>query len=255
MKRALAAIALTTTALFIIGAATACGRDDATTNSTPVIDPGDGGRYTPVIDPGEFSVNIDNSYLPLRPGARWQYRETDAQGETEDITVEVLDGHREVMGVQTVVVHDVVTADGEVIEDTYDWYAQDSRGNVWYFGEDTTAFHDGVASTDGSWEAGVDGAMPGIAMLAHPVVTENGYRQEFFAGRAEDMGQVIGVGATVTVGDDTYHDVVVTRDWTPLEPDVIEEKYYAPGVGFVKEVKTAGGAATVTLVHHEPGVR
>jgi hypothetical protein len=145
------------------------------------------------------------------------------------------------MGVEAVVVHDQVTdADGEVIEDTYDWFAQDAEGNVWYFGEDTTAYEDGVADTSGAWEAGVDGALPGIVRPADPAVSDTGYRQEYFPGEAEDMGQVIAVGGSATVPAGEFDDVVVTRDWTPLEPDVVEEKSYAPGVGFVREVKTAG---------------
>ena len=158
------ALAAALTAALIVAA---CGTDDTTPKA--VIDPGDDGNYTVDIEPADFTSTIDNPYLPMPPGSRWRYEETGEDGETEIITVKVLDELRTVMGVETIVVHDVVTTeDGDVVEDTYDWYAQDTDGNVWYFGEDTTAYEDGAASTAGSWQAGVDGALPGIVMLAAP---------------------------------------------------------------------------------------
>jgi hypothetical protein len=168
----------------------------------------------------------------------------------------VLDQRRTVMGVEAIVVHDVVeTEDGEPIEDTYDWFAQDDDGNVWYFGEDTTAYHDGVATKAGSWEAGVNGALPGIVMPATPQVTGIGYRQEYLAGEAEDMGQVIAVSGDVTSPAGTFDDVIVTRDWTPLEPETVEQKTYARGVGLVHETKTVGPdtGEFVELVEFTPG--
>jgi hypothetical protein len=214
----------------------------------PVIDPGDGGRYSVEIDPARFTSVVDNPYLPLLPGTRREYRSEASDGEVEIIVVEVLDEHRTVMGVDTIVVHDLVTTeDGEVIEDTVDWYAQDADGNVWYFGEDTTAYENGVASKVGSWEGGVGGALPGIAMPASPAVTATGYRQEFLAGTAEDMGQVIAVGEPLTVAAGSYTDTIRTRDWTPLEPDIVEEKVYAAGVGFIYETKTSGSGPGETV--------
>jgi hypothetical protein len=224
--------------------AAGCGDSDSSGTSEgdgAAIDPGDGGDYEVTIDPADFTTEIDNPYLPLRPGTVWVYESTSPDGERETIRVEVVDERRTVMGVEAVVVHDEVTnEDGELVEDTYDWFAQDAEGNVWYFGEDTTAYEDGVADTSGAWEAGVEGALPGIVMLADPVVSNTGYRQEYFPGEAEDMGQVIAVGGSVAVPAGEFDDVVVTRDWTPLEPDVVEQKTYARGVGFVHEVKTAG---------------
>jgi hypothetical protein len=212
----------------------------------PVIDPGDGGTYVPEIDPADFSDVVDNPFMPLLPGGRWVYEERTTDGEVEEIVVEVLDERRVVMGVSTIVVHDVASLDGAVIEDTYDWFAQDSAGNVWYFGEDTTSYDAaGVASTKGAWEAGVGGALPGIAMLAEPEVTGTGYRQEFLAGQAEDMGEVIAVSGSVSTPFGDFDDVIVTRDWTPLEPDIVEEKTYARGVGFVAETKSDGDTAAL----------
>jgi hypothetical protein len=217
----------------------------------PVIDAGDGSDYAPEIDPADFSDIVDNPFMPLLPGARWVYEERTADGEVEEIVVEVLDERRTVMGVSTIVVHDVASLDGEVIEDTYDWFAQDSAGNVWYFGEDTTSYDDaGTASTKGAWESGVGGALPGIAMPAEPEVTGVGYRQEYLAGEAEDMGEVIAVSGSVSTPFGDFDDVIVTRDWTPIEPDAIEEKTYARGVGFVAETKNDG--ETVMLVEFTP---
>ena len=139
------------------------------------------------------------------------------------------------------VVRDTVTVDGDVVEDTYDWFAQDVDGNVWYLGEDTAEYDDGeVVSTDGSWEAGVDGALPGIVMLASPR-SGDAYRQEYYLGEAEDLAEVLRGRRHREVPFGEFTDVVVIEDWNPFEPETVEEKHYAPGVGVVLEVTTAGG--------------
>lgn len=244
--------------------AVACG-DDSDPTSTPnganetteasaepVVDPGDGGNYQPNIDPVDFVETIDNPYMPLTPGSEWVYEGVGDEGEMERIEVTVTEERRDVMGVSTLVVRDTEYADGELVEDTYDWFAQDREGNVWYFGEDTAEYEDGeVVTTEGSWEAGVDEALPGIVMLADPRVGD-AYRQELYAGEAEDMGEVLEVGATRSIGLGEYRDVVVTEDWTPLEPEVIENKYYAPDVGMIAEEKTAGGSGSAELIEYTP---
>jgi hypothetical protein len=140
-----------------------------------------------------------------------------------------------------VVVRDTVTVNGQVIEDTYDWYAQDSEGNVWYFGEDSKTYENGVVtSTEGSWEAGVDGALPGIVMKASPQIGET-YRQEYYPGVAEDMADVASITESVKVPYGDFEYVLKTRDYSPLNPDVIEYKYYASGVGFILETNADGG--------------
>lgn len=213
----------------------------------PVIDPGDHGDYRPDIDPADFVDTIDNAYLPFAPGARWTYR-GESEGVTELTEVVVTDQRREVMGISATVVRDTVSAGGEVIEDTYDWYAQDRDGNVWYLGEDTAEYENGqVVSTEGSWEAGVDGALPGIVMLSHPEVGR-AYRQEFYEGQAEDLAEVVDVGTTRSIGLGDYRDVVVIEEWNPLEPTVVENKYFAPGVGPIAEEKVRGGDEVVELV-------
>ena len=209
-----------------------------------------GEHYEPAIDPAAFVDVIDNPYLPFITGSRWVYEGTgDAEGEVT--TVEVLDETRTIMGIVCTVVSDEVTRDGEPIEITKDWFAQDRDGNVWYFGEETAEYENGeVVSTAGAWEAGVDGAKPGIVMPAvpQPGVT---YRQEFYAGEAEDMAKVVGTGQSVEVPYGSFEDVLVTEDWTPLEPDVAEHKFYAPGVGMVREEVVRGGDGTFELVAFE----
>lgn len=219
----------------------------------PVIDPGDDGVYRVAIDPERFVPTIDNPYLPLMVGSRWVY-EGESDGETERVEVVVTDRTKVVMGVTTVVVRDTVSVGGVVVEDTFDWFAQDLDGNVWYFGEDVSDYENGVlVGHDGSWEAGVDGAVPGIVMPATPVVGA-AYRQEFLEGEAEDMFELIAVGGSRTVGAGSFSDVITTRDWTPLEPEVIEEKFYAAGVGLIAEDKVAGGEGYLELVEFSSGI-
>jgi hypothetical protein len=230
--------------------ATACDGSDG--DAEAVIDPGDGGDYSVTPDPADFVAIIDNPLLPLIPGSRWVY-EAQADDEIERIEVVVTDQTREIMGINTTVVRDTVSVGGELIEDTYDWYAQDSEGNVWYMGEDSTEFEDGEpVSTGGSWEAGVDGALPGIIMYADPQIGD-AYRQEFYAGEAEDLAEVVRTGESATVPFGAFDDLIVMREWTPLEPDVVEEKYYSPGIGVILEVQVEGGEERAELISFEPG--
>jgi hypothetical protein len=162
--------------------------------------------------------------------------------------VTVTDRTREVMGVTTTVVRDQVFVAGELAEDTFDWFAQDRHGNVWYFGEETAEYEDGkVVSREGSWEAGVDGAQPGIVMPGDPRMGET-YRQEYYAGEAEDMGKVVRLGESVVVRYGSFDEVLLTEDWTPLEPKLLENKYYARGVGVVLERLIEGGDEILRLV-------
>lgn len=209
--------------------------------------------YDPMIDPEEFvdfeaiidgAEDLDpNPYFPLIPGYEWEYLAKDSEDNVlERIRVQVLDEFVEILGVNCIVVRDRVWEidDGEeiLIEDTDDWYAQDIFGNVWYFGEISKNYEDGeLDNLDGSWKAGKDSAKAGILMFANPE-EDTLYRQEFFLGDAEDMARVVSVGdASVTVPfGGTYDvDVLQTEEFTPIEPDVLEFKYYAPGVGMVLE--------------------
>jgi len=223
-------------------ASAACGQGDGA--PAPATGPA---AYEPSIDPTEFTSVIDNPYLPLLPGSRWVY-EGESEGEQERIVVTVTDRTREVMGVTCVVVRDAVTIGGELAELTFDWYAQDAEGSVWYFGEETAEYENGrVKTTEGSWEAGVDGAQPGILMFGTPEIGVP-YRQEYYAGHAEDMGQVTQLGAAVTVPYGAFEEVLVTEDWTPLDTKFLEHKYYAPGVGVVLERSLKGPKELVQLV-------
>ena len=223
-----------------------------TTEPSAVIDPGDGGDYAPNIDPASFVEVIDNPYLPYAVGSRWVY-EGESDGEPERIEIEVLDDTRQVMGITATVVRDTVYVDGEMVEDTFDWFAQDAEGNVWYLGEDTREFEDGVAvNAEGAWEAGIDGALPGIVMPAEPAVGD-AFRQEYYAGEAEDMGEVLEVGVARSIAFGDFDDVVVMKQWTPLEPEVVEEKWFAQDVGMIFEAKTAGGDGSAELVEFTPG--
>ena len=220
--------------------------------AVPVIDPGDDGDYAVEVDPTDFVEVIDHPYLPLVPGNRWVYEGVE-DGETERVEVEVTNERHDVMGISAVVVRDTVYEDGELVEDTYDWFAQDLDGNVWYLGEDSREFEDGeMVSTEGSWEAGVDGALPGIVMLADPGIGD-AYRQEYYEDEAEDMAQVHDAAVSVTVPAGTFDDALIVREWNPLEPDVIEDKYHAPGVGVVLEVKVEGGDGRVELIEFTSG--
>jgi len=207
---------------------------------------------TPDPDPQDFVERIDNPYLPLVPGSVWRYRSSSPEGDETDV-VTVTDRTKVVDGVTTTVVHDVAKDEsGAIIEDTYDWYAQDSAGNVWYFGEATTAYDGKKPSTEGSWEAGVDGAQAGLAMPATPRVGD-GYAQEYSKGVAEDHGEILAVDATVSIPFGSYDKVVRTEDTTPLEPGLVEQKYYAPGLGVVMEKTVAGGEELVELVSFTEG--
>ena len=205
------------------------------------------GLRTGVVDPARFIAVVDNPYFPLRPGMRWEYVSHADEG-VERTVVTVTPRTRTIAGVTCVVVRDTVRLDGEVVEDTYDWYAQDREGAVWYFGEDTKEYEDGkVVTTAGSWEAGVRDARPGIAMPARPRVGDH-YRQEYARGEAEDMGRVLSLSERARVPAGAYDGLVKTEDTTPLEPQVREQKYYARGVGPVLTVDLANGGTRDELV-------
>ena len=203
--------------------------------------------YRPHIDPAAFSPVLDNPYLPLRRGTRLVYEGRTDEG-LERKVVEVTDRTRVLMGVTCLEVHDTVTVDGRLSEDTLDWFAEDRGGTVWYFGEETRKVDDNGRSTPaGSWEAGVDGARPGVAMPADPK-PGGPYRQEYLRGRAEDMARVIGVTGELAVPFGSYVDVLVTREWSPLEPGVAEHKHYAPGIGLIREESVEGETGHVDLI-------
>lgn len=201
------------------------------------------------LDPADFTTKIDNPYSPMAPRTRWTYREIDEEGKELKIVVVATTETRKIAnGITALVVRDTVTEDGELIEDTFDWYAQDQHGNVWYLGEDTAEFENGkIATRSGSFEAGVDGALPGIIMPAEPRAGMR-YRQEYFKGEAEDNGEVLSTQEMAEVPAGHYDNVLLTKDTITIEPDVQEYKLYAKGVGLVLALGVSGGAGREELL-------
>jgi hypothetical protein len=193
------------------------------------------------LDPAEFTNQIDNPYWPMKPGSKWVYRGSEG-GEPIRIEVTVVTEKKVVEGIRArVLIDQVKDADGNLIESTHDWYAQDSAGNVWYLGEDTKEYENGkVVSTTGSWENGIDGAEAGVIMPGNPRVGL-AYRQEYYKGEAEDAGKIISLNATATVPFGRFEKALETEDTTPLEPNVVEHKYYVEGVGPVLKTAASGG--------------
>jgi len=210
-----------------------------------------GAPYDPVIDPSNFVPQVDNPYFPLRPGTTFIYDGHTAKGFEHD-EFAVTRNTRVILRVTCVEVHDTVTVDGELTEDTLDWFAQDRDGNVWYFGENTHELEDGLITTiDGTFMAGVNGDKPGIIMKAHPAIGDF-YRQEFSLSNAEDFAETVSLAASVTVPAGTFHNCLKSKETTPLETDLLEYKFYAPGVGNVLTVdaRTGDREELVQIRHH-----
>ena len=205
---------------------------------------GDTNSFPPDFEAGDFhGARIDNTWYSLTPGTTFVYRGVKEGKPARDVVV-VTPGSKRILGVPTTVVHDRLFLAGELAEETNDWYAQDEDGNVWYFGEATRELdHGRVTSTEGSWQAGVGGASPGLIMEADPTVG-HAYAQEHFKGEAEDHAQVLSLSAALR----GYKRAQLTKEWTPLEPDVIDHKYYVPGVGLVREATATGPQETLVLV-------
>jgi hypothetical protein len=229
---------------------TACGEDPSGSGSGA---PASGDLPTgsdPVeLDPDEFTPGSDHEYFPLEPRTQWTYREIDETGAAVTVVVTVSTETKQIAnGVEARVVRDTVTEDGELVEDTVDWYAQDDEGNVWYLGEETAEFEDGkLATREGSFEAGVDGALPGVIMPADPAAGME-YRQEYYGGEAEDNGEVLDVGHQAEVPAGHFDDVLLTADTNAIEPNVLEYKLYAPDVGVVLTLGVSGGGGREELV-------
>jgi hypothetical protein len=204
------------------------------------------------LDPADFSANIDNRQWPMTVGSRWVYRVTDmANGSTNREVITVTPRTRMMAdGIRARVVHDVVRDHGKPVEITDDWYAQDTKGNVWYFGEHTTAFKHGKPTDNGSWQAGVDGAMPGVALPAKPTVGLS-YREEYSKGVAEDQSRVLVLDAQAQVRAGHFRHVLLTEDFSPIEPDVSELKFYAKGSGqAVLAIDVSGGTDREELIDY-----
>ena len=214
-------------------------------------------KYSGPIDPADFVPEIDNPFFPLTPGTTFIY-EGEAEDGLERIEVNVTRRTKVILGVKCIGVRDRVWLDDELkddnwrnnewTEDTTAWYAQDEDGNVWHFGEDSGEVEDGkVVVTEDSWEAGVNGARPGIAMKGTPKVGD-AYRHGFAEGEAEDMARVLSLNEWVEVPAGSFEGCLKTLEWTPLDPEVVEHKFYSPRLGFVKKIEVGSSAISGELV-------
>jgi hypothetical protein len=195
--------------------------------------------YHVTVNASDFVAGIDNPYYPLTPGKRFRF-EGEATDGQETNTVTVKSQTYNILGIACTVVEDTVLVDGDLIEATTDWFAQDKDGTVWYMGEASRSFENGkLASTEGSWEAGKNGALPGVIMYGNPK-TGGPYRQEFLPGVAEDRGQIIATNATMTVPYGTFANCIETEEWSDIEPGIVEYKFYARNVGIVRSVSVVG---------------
>jgi hypothetical protein len=221
--------------LAVSAAAPAATSADSPRSATPPPPPGAG-----------FSADVTNEWFLLRPATRYVYTGLKDGQPSRDVVV-VTHETKVIEGVPCVSVHDVLYLRGHVGERTTDWYSQDRQGNVWYFGEQTAEFnrHGAVTSTAGTWRAGVDGAKPGIYMPADPRVGQSG-RQEYYKGQAEDHFRVI--ARFRMAFSPRTSSAVLTEEWTPLEPGVLDHKMYARGVGTVLEQTERGGDERNELV-------
>ena len=200
-----------------------------------------------VLDPADFVSVIDNPYFPLPVGRTIVY-EGIKDGQTQVDTVTVTNQTKIIEGVTARVVSDVSTHGSTLLEKTFDYYAQDRQGNVWYLGEDTTAFlAHGKTDTSGSWLAGVHGAQPGLIMEANPQIPD-AYRQELLVGEAEDTAWVVELGGTVTVPYGKLRNTLTTLEATRIEPGAYDQKIYAPGIGIVLEKSLTGPTEIAQLV-------
>jgi hypothetical protein len=245
--------ALAVTAALAAVVAAGCGSDSESGNngSGAAADLPQGSE--PVdIKPADFSPDITNPYFPMKPGTRWTYNEVEPEGKPLKVVVTATSATKKIAnGVTARVVRDTVTQGGELIEDTVDWYAQDKDGNVWYMGEKTREYENGeVSTTAGSWEGGVDGALPGILMPGEPQ-DDMKYRQEYYKGEAEDNGEILSIDDQAEVPAGHFKDVVLTKDTITIQPDVQEYKLYARDVGLVLAFGISGGSGREELIKRE----
>jgi hypothetical protein len=232
--------------LVALGSAGAAG-------ASGTIKSGAGPGWPSTLSPSDFVAHADNPYFPLKPGSQYRYHGEKDRKPMIDV-MRVTDRKKRILGVSTTVVHDKVLVHGKPREVTNDWYAQDRHGNVWYFGERTRELdrHGHVISTEGSFKAGRDGARAGVYIGGHPRVDERA-RQEFYKGQAEDHFKVLDLNAHVSVPYVTTDHALRTREWTPLEPRVVDNKYYVRGVGTVREIAVKGPVERLRLVRFHQG--
>jgi hypothetical protein len=240
-------------ALIAVGSASAAGTNPGGAQNAGPIKSGAGPGWPATLSPSDFVARVDNRWFPLKPGSRYRYKGTKDGTPMIDV-LKVTDRTKRILGVETTVVHDVVRMHGRPEEVTNDWYAQDRHGNVWYFGEATKELdrHGNTISAEGSFKAGVDGARAGVYIPGHPKVGQSA-RQEYYKGQAEDHFKILDLNARVSVPYVTSHHALRTREWTPLEPNVVDNKYYVHGIGTVREIAVRGPVERLSLVSFEKG--
>lgn len=205
--------------------------------------------YKPIVDPANFAKSgiVTNRYYPVTPGKKYIYEGETLDGK-ERIEEKRLDEFKSIMGINCIVVNFRAYLNGTLIEEAWDWYAQANDGDLWYFGEAVDNYNEDGTLKDhsGSWEAGVDGALPGIIMLGNPRRGKK-YREEYYPGHAEDEAQVISTGQQVTIDYGSFQNCITTKNWTRLEPNLNENKIYAPGIGLIKEINITDNTE-ITLI-------
>jgi hypothetical protein len=244
--------------ILALGVASALiGGGSATAPASPQtpgpIESGAGPGWPATLSPSDFVARVDNPWFPLKPGSKYRYAGLKEHTKTVDI-VKVTHRTKRILGVKTTVVHDVVSVKGRPEEKTNDFYTQDRHGNVWYFGEATKTLdrHGNTVSTEGSFQAGVNGAEAGVLIPGHPKVGLVG-RQEFLKGQAEDHFKVLDLNARVSAPFVSSHHALRTKESTPLEPGVIDNKYYVRGIGTVREIAVKGPVERLMLVSFKEG--
>jgi hypothetical protein len=240
-------------ALIAVGSASAAGSAPAGAQRAGPIKSGAGPGWPATLSPSDFVARVDNPWFPLKPGSRYRYKGNKEGTRMIDV-LRVTHRTKTILGVKTTVVHDKVLMHGRPEEVTNDFYAQDHHGNVWYFGEATKELdrHGNTISTEGSFKAGVDGARAGLYIPGHPKVGQSA-RQEFYVGQAEDHFKILDRNARVSVPYVTTRHALRTKEWTPLEPNVLDNKYYVRGVGTVREVAVKGPVERLRLVSFHKG--
>jgi len=231
-----------------ISAVAACSSSSGPRASTSTTN-----AYRPTIRAADFSAEVDNPWFPLEPGTVTVSVGTKDGKRARDV-VTVTRRTKVIDGVPTRVVQDRLYLDGVLAESTTDYYTQDKTGTVWYFGEDTATLDaDGkVIDREGTWHSGVDGAQPGVFMQAHPTRGHT-FRQEYYPGHAEDHYAVVDLSTPIRVPAGAYPSAMLTKEWTPLEPDVLDHKYYVRGIGEVREVSVRGATEALSLVTRSGG--
>ncbi|HUU05439.1 MAG TPA: hypothetical protein VMZ49_06110 [Patescibacteria group bacterium] len=204
--------------------------------------------YNPHIIPLEFVQGVDNPYFPLHPGQTRNYMVTSGESAAE-MTVTATANNKLIMGVLCQGVQERLVADMRLFEDTWRWYAQDLHGNVWYFARETRKYDYDVVTEDWSWQAGINGAKPGMVMVGRPADYLNKeYREEYVAGLEEDKVQVLSLNETVTVPYGTFSGCLKVKVYSDIDAGRIEYRYYAPGIGLVLSETMSEGGQRVELV-------